>query len=148
MFSKSKAITLAELVTVIAIAGIITGIAMLSMAVLPTRRLQGEARRIVTDLAWVREMASSTHSDYCVRFESSAYEVYRGTCSSGTFLSRDSLQVSITSPSTPFNVNYSGFNSNDLGGVVDNDRTITLNQAGRTKDVYVYAQTGYAQMEE
>jgi Tfp pilus assembly protein FimT len=147
MLYRPKAITLSELVTVVAIIGVITAVAMLSMAVLPSRRLRAEARRVVSDLNWAREMAAASHNNYCVRFQSRSYEIYRGSCG-GTALTTDTLQVDITNPSPPFNIVFNGFNSADLGGVADNDYTITLTQAGRTRNVYVYQNTGYAEMEE
>lgn len=152
-----KAITLPELIIVIGIMVVISTLAVFSSSYLPTRRLQGEASKMVSDLCLVREKALTENSDYCVRFSSNTYDIYKGTCGSSSFIRHREIKSSISSPSVPFDLTFYAFDngSGRQGGTAyssasggSGELVINIEQESRSRNVHVFQETGYIKQTE
>lgn len=141
--------TLVETVVVIAITVILAGVLLTSYANIITRNVEADARRIVSDLGWVRQLAVSTHTDYCIRFNANDYQIYTNTCGvSANLMKRQNLDVPIINPGTPFDLTYSSPRGTASSSAsVSNVLTITLTRDNRTKNVLVFENTGYVKMQ-
>ncbi len=76
-----RGITIIELIVVIAIIAVLAGASMLSFTSLIGARLDADARKIMSDLCWVRQMSVATHQNYIVDFDpvNERYTIYRGS---------------------------------------------------------------------
>lgn len=87
-----------EIMVVIAIVTLISAMAAISFSGIGPRKVEAEARKIVSDLYWVRSMAISRHQDYWIRFSSDAYEVFHTSIDPANFIKREELAVAIINP--------------------------------------------------
>lgn len=155
-----KGITLTEMAVVLTIIGVIFAVTLLSDMLLFSRRLQAETYKIVTDLAWARQMSAKADNDYCVRFSSGSYTIREGSgsCTSGTILREAYFVSDLDSPSTPFAVTFHDFNrvsgSITIGGTMSNSLgytswiSIRLSHGHNDKEIRIYTKTGYIRLRD
>lgn len=118
--------TLVEMMVVIAVAGVLTAIAIPTyIAWLPRHRANGAARQLFTDLQYARMRAISENNDYKVEFDTgnNLYKVYDDTVlvktinigehsgiaygySSSTNWNGDTISSSVTFTGTPPSVTF------------------------------------------
>jgi len=155
--SVKKMITLVEMIVVVTIVSIISAVGVFSTTLIASRRLQQEVSLIRADLGWVREMAVSKNSDFCVRFlDAHTYQIFEGDCSStGNFMKEVRLRSSIVNPSPPFDITFYTFDSArpTPGGVAysasssGGELVITLQQQTRTRNLRIFEETGFITIE-
>lgn len=141
---KMKGFTLIELVIVVAIVAIITVAGLISFSIFIPRRLEAEARKIISDLCWARELAVASHRNYIVVFEpdNERYIIYRDSVAGGNEIKRQSLEVDLVSlvPSTNQITFY--FPKGDT-----RSKEINLSYQGNPKRIIVFGETGYVRMQ-
>jgi len=150
LFIRGAGFTLIEVIVVIIIIVVMTVISLASFSQLAPKRLSAEARKMVSDLAWVRQMAVATHNDYIIHFDTSAerYKVYRGSVSPANEVKNVLLGVDLYSVSPGTDLRFCTFSdSNPQAGKADNDFTITLKREGKQKIISVYQGTGYIKVQ-
>lgn len=143
---KKRSFSLVEIVTVVSIIVVITSSVVVSFFIAGSKRLEAEARKIMSDACWAREAAISTHQDYYLHFNSGYYEVYD---EGGNVVKRQNLVSTITSPSTPFDVYFYTFSQGPspwTGGDADSV-SISLSHQGKTKTITVFSKTGFVIMQ-
>lgn len=152
---KSKALSFIEFVTVIIIVSSIVVASVVSFTIVSSRTLESNARMIVGDLSWAREMAASRHIDHCVRFYADNYEIYERVCGVSDPLGKKGLDVSMSSPSVPFDLVFYSISSppyippGTAFSAASNSGVLTINLAERdySKNVNVFEETGYIEIE-
>ncbi len=154
--SVKKMITLVEMIVVVTVVSIISAVGIFSTTLITSRRLQQEVSLIRADLGWMREMAVSKDSDFCVRFlDAHTYQIFEGDCSTGNFMKEVRLRSSIISPSPPFDITFYTFDSArpTPGGVAysasssGGELVITLQQQTRTRNLRIFEETGFIAIE-
>lgn len=160
---EMRTMTLIEMTVSVAIIAIIAVTAIISFSSLTERKLEADARKVLSEMSFARELAVSTHNDSCVLFNASDYEIFAGSCGTGFLIQRTTLETVITSPAVPFRLTFCAFNSAYcksvlspnyiLGGMayspqsINNELNITLNKAGSTENVRIFEWTGYGKIE-
>ena len=144
-----KGITLVELVVVITIIAIITASSLISFSIIPSRRLKGDVRRIVSDLSWAREISIAGGYKKCtVDFDTdnNTYNIYKGDDSSGVLIKHQDLDVDLVSVIDSSGNTVPNITFNHPLGTAQ-DITITLSAGTKTRSVRVFGETGYVRME-
>lgn len=151
---NTYAFSLIELLTVIAIIALTAGVGIVSFSSITAHRLATDARKIAADLCWGRQLAASGHQNfvntgrqnYIVSFDTSAesYALYYSSVGPANLVKTQGLQpgvdlVSVT-PSAQITFSYPQ-------GRPAQDTTITLNSQGKTRQVVVFASTGYVRVQ-
>ncbi|MFH1339349.1 MAG: hypothetical protein ABIH40_05860 [Candidatus Omnitrophota bacterium] len=95
---RKTAFTTVEILIVIIIVAVISGLAALSFSTIGPSRAEAEAIKITGDLCWVREMAISQNKDCWIRFASDSYEVFHTSIDPANFIKREELEVTIINP--------------------------------------------------
>lgn len=117
--ARARSFSLVELMAVLVIIGLLASVSVISISVIPSRQTQATARKVASDLCWVRELALTQDSDYCVRFSSDSdkffSDVHKGLCTSADIIRHSYLRTPIVSPSGDFDIR---FNTPD-GGVAE-----------------------------
>lgn len=112
---------------------------------------------MVSDLCLIREKALTENSDYCVRFSTNTYDIYKGTCGSAYFIKHCEIASSISSPGVPFDLTFYAFDnsSGHEGGTAyssasgsSGELVINIEQESRSRSVHVYQETGYVKQTE
>ena len=146
--------TLIELIVVIAIIAIISGLGLTSFSTLSGDRLEGDARKIVNDLSWLRQMAAAgnqyipagSRQNYIAVFNTvnETYTVYQGSTIPSNLIKTQSLSPGVNLVSVlplPAQVTF-----NFPQGTAQ-DKTITLTSQGKTRTVSVFSNTGYVRIQ-
>lgn len=146
-------LSLIELIVVIAIIAIISGLGLASFSVLSGDRLEGDARKIVNDLSWLRQMAvagsqyipAGSRQNYIAAFDTvnETYAIYQGSISPGNLIKSQNLSPGVNLASAlppPAQLTFSF-----PQGAAQN-KTITLDSQGKTRTVSVFGNTGYLRM--
>lgn len=134
--------TLIELITVVAIIGIVTALSMVSFASLIGNRLEADARKIVGDLCWARQMAVTKHQDYIVDFDTvnGIYTLYRQAVNINNQVKYERLTVTLSSV-VPAQLIFTFPKGTAQNAQID------LSYNGKTKQVVVFQNTGYAKVQ-
>ena len=141
--------TLIELIIVIVVIAVITTAGLVSFSSISSRRVEAEARKVISDLSWARKEAVSRHKKYTVDFDTNnnVYDVYEGD-TSGILVKRQNLDVDLVSITDfsgtsilPARVTF----NYPLGTA--QDRIVNLSGGGKTRAVKVFGETGYVRME-
>lgn len=156
MLKKQKAFTLIETVIVLLVTSIIVAASFTSIHSMNALNLDADARKIVSDLWLVREVAATSHTDYCIRFNRNSYTIYKNNCggAGSDFFKQESLTSVVNAPPVPFNLMWYGPNSLPfrLGGTayspasLNNQLSIVLSLAGRSRTIQISELTGYVKL--
>ena len=152
--SSKHGFSLVELIVVVAIIAVMTALSMVSFSSLTGSRLTADARKIVNDLCWTRQLAVSGHQNYVdtgrqnyiVDFDTlnERYTVYWGIVAPNNQVKTQALGTGIdlvsVAPSTLLTFSFPQ-------GTASATTTITLNSQGKTKTVQVFANTGYVKIQ-
>ena len=151
-----KAVTLVEMVVVVAIIAIISAVGIVSFSFVTSRRLQRDISLVRADLGWVREMAISKNSNFCVRFlDAHTYQIFEEDCDTGNLVKEVQLESSIVNPSPSFDVTFYTFDDTHPipDGViysessVNGELVITLQQQSITGNLHIFEETGFIDVE-
>ena len=139
-----RGFTLIELVTAVVIIAIITAAGLVSFSSISSRRLEGAARKIVSDLSWARDEAVSRHKQCTVDFDTAnnTYDVKEA----GVLIEQQSLNVDLASVTDFSGSSVSNITFNFPLGTAQ-DRIINLSSGAKTRSVRVFGETGYVRME-
>ena len=144
LYLNPLGITFIELIVVVMIIGIVTAASLVSFAILTPKKLEADARRIVDDLCWAREMAVTKHANYIVDFDiiNERYDIYEGSITSNNLLKRQVLEVDLVSITpVPARLTF----AYPLG--TSQSKQINLNYQGKSRQVTVLEETGYVKMQ-
>lgn len=139
----SKGFTVIEVLIIVIIVGLLSGIAMLSASLIFSRQLDSDARKLLADISWVREMAVSKHNSYTITINTSN-ESYTITDAGGIAIKpTQRLKSDITgAPSTiTFQAPLGTITLNPAGSSL-----ITLTHNAKQKQIRLYTETGYAKI--
>lgn len=143
---RFSGITLIELITVIAIIASLATAGFISFTSSIGDRLDADARKLVSDLCWARQVAVSTHQNYIVDFDvvNERYTIYRGSIAVTNQIKTQNLVVDLVSVApVPAQITFS-FPQGIPAPQITKD--ITLSYQGRTKQVRVFGNTGYVRI--
>jgi prepilin-type N-terminal cleavage/methylation domain-containing protein len=144
-----KGLTLIEMVIGLAITAVLAATTLVSFNVVDGRRLDAQARNLVSDLNWARELAASSHHDCIVDFDiaNENYSFYNGSIAAANLVRQQRLSVDLASV-TDWNLNaITDFTFSAPQGDASSSVLITLNQTGRSRIINVSDQTGFVRME-
>jgi len=149
-FTEKLAFTLIEIIVVVAVIAVISATVIISFPSLVPRRLEADARKIVADIRWARQMAITRHMNYAVSFDPNRkeYSIYMtpsgalGELTAANLVKKGVLQVSLNLLSTNLWI-YSPQGSFYFYGR-DN---IPLSSQGKSKQIKVFPTTGYVRIE-
>lgn len=139
-----KGFSLIELMVVIAIIAVMAGASIVSFSSLTGSRLEADARKMVADLCWARQMAVATHQDYIVDFDlvNTKYTIYRGSIAVANEVKEQNLTATITSVlPVPTQITFS------FPSGVAQTKQVNLNYQGKTKQIVTFANTGYVKIQ-
>lgn len=136
--------SIVELITVIAIIGVISGASFVSFTFVTGNRLEADTRKIVSDLCWARQMSVAQHRNYIIDFDTAneRYIIYRDSIAVNNEVKKQDLSVDLVSVAPlPAQVTFSF----PLG--TSAARQVNLSAVGRTRQVVVFADTGYVKFQ-
>lgn len=137
--------TLVEMLVVIAIAAIMLGAGVYYISALNPRKVEAEAAKLISELNRVRQAALGRHQNYTVTFDT-AGDSYRVDSESGDERQSNSLAVDLTSVT-----DFSGSPKNQAlfyyPKGTGQDRIINLTSGGKSRNIRLFSQTGYARTE-
>ncbi len=146
--------SLTELIVVLAIIAVISGLGLASFSALSGDRLEADARKLVNDLSWLRQMAAAgnqyipagSRQNYIAVFNTAneTYTIYQASINPNNLIKTQNLSpgvnlVSVVPP--PARVTFS------FPQGAAQDKTITLTSQGKTKTVSVFGNTGYVRLQ-
>lgn len=145
---NKEGLTAIELVIAAAVIGVLTASLTVSFSGLGGTKLDADSRKIIADISWARERAVATHTHQGFSFDmaNSTYSLYRSpTATSADFidsnlLKKVRLEVSLSMAAVNLWI-YSPV------GNVSSSAVITLSYGGRTRQVRIFSDTGYARIE-
>lgn len=155
IFKKRKGLTLTEMIIVTAIIAILVTVTVVSFSLLPSHRLESEARKIVSDLSWAREMSVAMQQNCIVVFDNvnRRYTIFRGNVNPLDMVERRNLEVDLEPVGSSIGV-FSNqitftppFGIPQQVGALPGRRTVTLRQQARQRRIVVFEETGYIRME-
>ncbi len=152
---KRQGFTIIELITVVAIIAIVAAGSAVSFTSLIGKRLDADTRKAVNDFCWARQMAAAGHLDYIIDFDlvNDGYTIYKDVNGNGIpevteEVERRRLVVDLVSvtdllavPIVPARITF-----NFPSGTAQ-DRLINFSYSGRTKQIQVFADTGYVKIQ-
>lgn len=146
--------SLIELIVVIAIIAIISGLGLSSFSTLSGDKLEGDARKIVNNLSWLRQMAvagtqyipAGSRQNYIAAFDTvnETYTIYQGSINPNNLIKSQNLSPGVNLVSVlplPAQLTFS------FPQGTAQDKTITLNSQGKTRTVSVFGNTGYVRIQ-
>lgn len=142
MIYQLKVFTLIEMVVVIIIIGVASGVAIISFGTLTSKSLEGEARKIVSNLQWAREMAATRHNNYVVDFDTvnDKYQIYSQS-NPARSVERSLRKVDLVSVTpSPSRITFSYPSGSSQS------KQITLRYQGVSRQIIVYGETGYIEI--
>ena len=135
-----KAMSLIELIAVMAITAVIAGGVLLAFSAVGNKRLDATARSLAAELALARQRAASEHDDFTVAFDTTA-EKY--TVSNDTIqLKEIALDVNLASVTDCAGTAQTQLIFQSHTGIADTT-CITLTSGGRSKFINITGDTGY-----
>ncbi|TAN62303.1 prepilin-type N-terminal cleavage/methylation domain-containing protein [bacterium] len=149
--SRAKGFTLIELIAVIAIVAVVSGMSLASFSTLTGDRLTANARKIVSDLCWARQLAAAKHRNHIVVFDTAAesYVIYDDLDADASADPSEEIKeqilttgidlVSVTPPTAQLTFGF------PLG--TTQTKTITLSSQGKIRAVVTFANTGYVRIQ-
>lgn len=160
MTHNTKSFSLIELIVVLAIIAVVSAMGVTSFSNLTGNRLTTDARKIVNDLGWARQLSVAGHQNYVntgrqnyiVDFDTinETYSVYWASVAAANLVKTQTLNtgvdlVSVTDflgiPLVPARLTFS-FPS----GTTQN-AYINLSSQGKTKTISVFGNTGYVKVQ-
>lgn len=138
-----RGFSLAELLTVTAIIGIVTAVAMPSfLAMQPSRRLNGASREVFGKLMWARAQAVEENITYSVTFPTNhSMTIIRdanGNGAADTGETTESVDIQTDYSDCTFTVSGGDTTPNFLGrGTTNGDTTITISNTAGSRVVTV-----------
>ncbi len=138
--------TLVELAAAVVIIAVITVTGLVSFSTLTGSRLEAEARKISADLGLARERSVARHTDCVIDFDTAnnGYSISQGASN----IKRQDLEIDLVSVTDSFGniispprVTFYFPKGNSQ------DRLINLSYKGQTKQVRVFAGTGYLKVQ-
>lgn len=147
-YMADKGLTLVEMVIGLAITAVLASTVLVSFNFVDGRRLDTQARNMVSDLIWGREKAASEHNNYKVDFDiaTDTYSFFNGSPPTN-LVRQQRLSVDLTSV-TDWNHNViTDFTFLAPKGNTSTSVLITLNQTGRSRIINVSDETGFVRME-
>lgn len=136
--------SLIELMVVIAIIAVMAGASIVSFSSLTGSRLDADARKMVADLCWARQMAVATHQDYIVDFDlvNSRYIIYRGSIAVANEVKAQNLTATLTSVlPVPAQITFL------FPTGTAQTKQVNLDYQGKTKQIVAFANTGYVKIQ-
>ena len=146
---SEKALTLIEMVISLAITAVLTTTTLVTLNFVGGRDLDTQARSLVSDLIWARELASSRHNNYIVVFNTTneTYSFYNGSIAPANLIRKQKFTVNLASV-TDWSLNpITSVTFYFPKGNVSTPALINLNQAGRNRRVNISDTTGFIRME-
>jgi prepilin-type N-terminal cleavage/methylation domain-containing protein len=142
--------TLIEFIVVIAIIAVLSAVGIVSFSSLTGDKLTSDARKLVNDLCWARQMAVARNQNYIIDFNTTSerYSIYNTSISPANQLKIQILSpgidlVSVT-PAAP--VVFNTFSFPKPASIATNSN-ITLSAQGKTATVQVFNTTGYVKIQ-
>lgn len=140
-----------ELITVIAMVAIISALALASFSSLTGDRLTADARKIVNDLCWARQLAAAKHRNHIIVFDTAAesYVVYDDLNGNAAPEANEEIKEQILNRGInlvsvaplPAQITFS------FPQGTTQTKTITLNSQAKTRTVVTFANTGYVRIQ-
>jgi Tfp pilus assembly protein FimT len=148
----NKALSLVEMIISLAITAVLTGTVLVSLTLVEGRKLDTQARNLLSDLSWVRETAATQHYNYTVVFDTAGdtYSIYNSSVAPANLIKSKKLMVNLVSindwnnnpiPLSRFTFFYPKGNTSD-------QVSITLEQNKRTRRLNISDETGFIKMEQ
>lgn len=146
-----KAITLIELIIGLVITAMILSVTVASFNSMTGRKLDVQARNLIGDLIWAREIAAAEHKNCTVVFNTANnwYSFYNGTVSVNNLIKNQSLSRGVNLDSVE---DWGGNTINQIvflspKGSSDTSALIILNQTNRLRRINISEETGFIKME-
>jgi prepilin-type N-terminal cleavage/methylation domain-containing protein len=139
-----RAFTLIEILIVVAVTGMLMAITMMSITLLFSRQLDGDTRKLSSDICWAREMTLSKHDDHTVNIDTAA-ESYTITDSAGNLV-RPAQALKVDISSSPNTITFQAPFAAVLLNPSGSDQ-ITLIKEGRQRQIDINTETGYVKIE-
>ena len=145
----NKGLTLVEMVISLAIVVVLASTTLVSFKLVDGRKLDTQARNLVSDLIWGRELAASTHHNYLVDFDiaNETYSFYNGTKSAANLVKKQKFTVDLARVTDDALNVITEFTFLAPKGNTSISALITLNQTGRSRIINVSDETGFVRME-
>jgi Tfp pilus assembly protein FimT len=150
-YLSKKAITLIELIIGLVITTVIMSVTVASFNSMEGRKLDVQARNMVGNLIWAREIAAARHNNCTVVFNTGNnwYAFYNGTVSTDNLVKNQSLSRGVDLDSVE------DWNGNTLSQIIfyspkgnsDTSAVIILNQTNRLRRINISEETGFIRME-
>jgi len=144
-----KGLTLVEMAISLAITAVLAAIVLVSFNWVDNRKLDTQARNLVSDLIWGRELAASRHHNYIVDFDiaNETYSFYNGSKSAANLVRKQKLSVNLVNVTKWDHSVIKNFTFSAPNGNTNSSVLITLNQTGRSRIINVSDETGFLRME-
>ena len=146
-----KAITLIELIIGLAITAMLVSVTVVSFNSMEGRKLDVEARNMLGNLIWAREIAASRHNDCTVVFDTAnnRYSFYNGSISADNLVKNLSLSRGVNLDSVK---KWTGSSLSQIifyspRGNCSSSALIALNQTNRLRRINISDETGFIKME-
>ena len=149
-YRLEKAMSLVELLIGLAITTVLMVMTVVSFNSMQGRKLDVQARNMVGDLIWAREVAASRHNNCTVVFNTANnwYAFYDGTVSAGILVKNQSLSRGVELDSVKEGAtSLSQIIFYSPRGNCSDSVVITLNQTNKLRRINISEETGFIRME-